>query len=124
MTNNVIDLTRRLPLGAGALAGTPQSESDPRNPEAMNRPLTVAERGAREVFRIAFNPEGVEPVDPWDLSLKVARAVIEAMREPTPKMLTDVPDADQIDWPNVDNDNARRIWAHMIDAALSEGDGR
>lgn len=54
------------------------------------------------------------PPMPWNETL--ARAAIEAMREPTTAMLH----ASTMQVPTWDNDASRRKWQAMIDAALNQ----
>lgn len=61
---------------------------------------------------------------PDDTPLVIARIVLKALREPTPRMISAGESAasEGIGKP-VDDEALPRIWQSMIDAALNEGEG-
>ena len=71
----------------------------------------MVERVADALWQARYDVKNLTPSqDERDLMLKLARAAITAMREPTEAMM-DVYSSDQ-----------RRCWQQMIDAALKDGD--
>lgn len=90
--------------------------------------MTMIERVARAIYEVLASPS--EP--DWDNTgeetkggaHQIARAAIEAMREPSPKMLEEgfgaliSGDDDALDTAVSD---AAKCWRAMIDAALKEG---
>lgn len=86
----------------------------------------MIERVARAIALASLDPETREAVDPdrWEVADSyhdLARAAIEAMREPTENMLDfgacyEDQDHDIFD----EGDISRDVWRAMIDAALSE----
>lgn len=62
-----------------------------------------------------------------EVDYRAARAVIEALMEPTPEMIEEgcsIPiDDGRGDWTLLVDDEARRIWTAMLRSALNEGEG-
>lgn len=77
----------------------------------MSSKLEEVARALREAVR--NTPDG-KSISFEEMSFILARAAIEAMREPTQAMI------DAGYYPAVQNRGAKSVWPVMIDAALSE----
>lgn len=84
--------------------------------------MTMIERVARAIAEVAFaeTHEG-DAASEWDRVVPLARAAIQAMREPTDKMIAQMESAASIGIGRPNDEKAiPRLWGWAIDAALSE----
>jgi hypothetical protein len=73
-------------------------------------------------FKSSDWSEGTAPHEfAWHEYLPKARAVLEALREPSGEMLGEVHDTLLYAVKGEELDTARTVWDRMIDAALAEG---
>lgn len=96
---------------------------------AENTKISLLERAARalceargqsvDAVTMSF-PDGTTEVS-LDAAMRDARAVLQAIREPSGEMLGNVHDTLLYAVKGEELDTARAVWGRMIDAALEEG---